>query len=227
MSCQATKSISPDPLQKSGGSVPNVTTRPASQSTKTNPIPVVPRITTPEKSGGPAVATLLKRATKSTRARRFMASPSLELSDFLSGDHRCPSWSSCGGQPAVRRAWLHFSYAARTAAIRESGTCSAVTFSFSRPLRCRPEVMKSAAPSLEPAAGRRSLHDRPRQQRGTARTSRVLRPMRLQGSATARGACQPRDALTALPITVRCQQCGQVSRIQVRPPIPAWTNAAR
>ena len=51
--------------------------------------------------------------------------------------------------------------------------------------------------------------------------------MRLLGSATARGACQLREASPALPITVRCQQCGQIGRIQVRPPMPAWTNAAR
>ena len=28
-----------------------------------------------------------------------------------------------------------------------------------------------------------------------------------------------------LPIAVRCKQCGEVGRIQVRPPMPAWTNS--
>jgi RNase P subunit RPR2 len=27
-----------------------------------------------------------------------------------------------------------------------------------------------------------------------------------------------------MPITVRCQQCGERGQLQVRPPMPAWTN---
>jgi len=27
-----------------------------------------------------------------------------------------------------------------------------------------------------------------------------------------------------LPITVRCQECGDRGQLQVRPPMPAWTN---
>ena len=27
-----------------------------------------------------------------------------------------------------------------------------------------------------------------------------------------------------MPITVRCQQCGDRGQLQVRPPMPAWTN---
>jgi RNase P subunit RPR2 len=28
-----------------------------------------------------------------------------------------------------------------------------------------------------------------------------------------------------LPIIVRCQQCGERGRLQVRPPMPRWTNS--
>ena len=28
-----------------------------------------------------------------------------------------------------------------------------------------------------------------------------------------------------LPITVRCRVCGEVGTLQVRPPMPAWTNS--
>jgi hypothetical protein len=30
---------------------------------------------------------------------------------------------------------------------------------------------------------------------------------------------------TQLPLTVRCRECGEVGRVQVRPIMPAWTNS--
>jgi hypothetical protein len=28
-----------------------------------------------------------------------------------------------------------------------------------------------------------------------------------------------------LPLTVRCRECGEVGQLQVRPPMPEWTNS--
>ena len=51
-------------------------------------------------------------------------------------------------------------------------------------------------------------------------------PAATAGGAAARGAVSQGKGSLRLPITVRCQQCVEVCRTQVRPPVLTWTNAA-